>query len=167
MSRQVSSTLEGLASAIDHLELPVDSGVLTDTFTLADRLNAKLLAAVGEHDTAELWRNDGATSMIAWRLFCDAGIHRVITDGRSSILDYGTTTRTVPANLFNALVIRDRHCRFPGCDRPPEWTETHHPDGSPTADPPPSTTSPSSAPATTTSSTHPAGTKLLPDATSS
>jgi hypothetical protein len=132
--------------------------VLTDAFTLADRLNAKLLAAVGEHDTAELWRNDGATSMIAWRLFCDAGIHRVITDGRSSILDYGTTTRTVPANLFNALVIRDRHCRFPGCDRPPEWTETHHPDGSPTADPPPSTTSPSSAPATTTSSTHPAGT---------
>jgi Domain of unknown function (DUF222) len=60
------------------------------------------------------------------RLVCDAGVHRVITDGRSSILDYGTTTRTVPANLFNALVIRDRHCRFPGCDRPPEWTEAHH-----------------------------------------
>jgi hypothetical protein len=31
-----------------------------------DRLNAKLLAAVGEHDAAELWRNDGATSMTAW-----------------------------------------------------------------------------------------------------
>jgi hypothetical protein len=60
------------------------------------------------------------------RLFCDAGVHRVITNGRSSILDYGTTTRTVPANLFNALVIRDRHCRFPGCDRPPEWCEAHH-----------------------------------------
>jgi hypothetical protein len=41
-------------------------------------------------------------------------------------LDYGTTTRTVPAPLFNALVIRDRHCRYPGCDRPPEWTEAHH-----------------------------------------
>jgi hypothetical protein len=71
------------------------------------------------------------------RLVCDAGIHRVITNGRSSILDYGTTTRTVPAPLFNALVIRDRHCRFPGCDRPPDWTETHHVrwvlDGGPTA----------------------------------
>ena len=31
-----------------------------------DRLNAKLLAAVGEHDAAEVWRNDGATSMTTW-----------------------------------------------------------------------------------------------------
>jgi hypothetical protein len=66
---------------------------------------------------------DGTTVQ---RLFCDAGVHRVFVAGRSSILDYGTTTRTVPANLFNALVIRDRHCRFPGCDRPPEWCEAHH-----------------------------------------
>jgi hypothetical protein len=334
MSGQVSSILEGLARAVDDLDLPVDSGVLTEAFALVDRLNAKLLAAVGEHEAVELWRNDGATSMTAWlrhhtgrsgrdaarcartarrlrqlpvtaaayrdgvlsggqvqaivanlkdrtadlfadheaqlvpelaalsvtdtavamqdwarradavagddpdktlperslhlsrildgrrelsgsfdpeggdviatalrlaatgdfdgeparsptqrrgdalvdvcrwyldhqqtrrgvrhrphlnviatlddlqhrgqgrlidgtildatsvqRLICDTGIHRVITNGRSSILDYGTTTRTVPAPLFNALVIRDRHCRFPGCDRPPEWTEAHH-----------------------------------------
>jgi hypothetical protein len=66
---------------------------------------------------------DGATLQ---RLVCDTGVHRVITNGRSSILDYGTTTRTVPAPLFNALVIRDRHCRYPGCDRPADWTEAHH-----------------------------------------
>jgi hypothetical protein len=66
MSRQVSSTLEGLAAAIDDLALPVDSGVLTEAFALADRLNAKLLAAVGEHDAAELWREDGSTSMTGW-----------------------------------------------------------------------------------------------------
>jgi hypothetical protein len=41
-------------------------------------------------------------------------------------LDYGTTTRNVPSPLYNALVIRDRHCRYPGCDRPPAWTEAHH-----------------------------------------
>jgi hypothetical protein len=334
MSGQVSSILEGLAQAIDDLDLPVDSGVLTEAFALADRFNAKLLAAVGEHDAAEVWRDDGSTSMTAWlrhhtrrsgrdaarcartarrlralpataaayrdgvlssghvqaivanlkdrtaslfadheeqlvpelatlsaadtavamqdwarraeavvgddvdktlpgrslqlsrildgrrelsgsfdpeggdviatalrlaatsdvdgeparspaqrrgdalvdvcrwfldhqqhrrggrhrphlnvvatlddlehrgqgrlidgtildaatlqRLACDAGVHRVITNGRSAILDYGTTTRTVPAPLFNALVIRDRHCRFPGCDRPPQWCEAHH-----------------------------------------
>ncbi len=334
MSGEVSSILEGLSHAIDELDLPIDSLVLTEAFALADRLNAKLLAAVGEHDTCEVWRNDGATSMTAWlrhhtgrsgrdaarcartarrlrvlpvtaaayrdgvlsggqiqavvanledrtvrlfaqhetelipelvtlsvhetatamqdwarradallgddpdkpeperslhlsrildgrrelsgsfdpeggaviatalrlaqtddvagesgrapaqrradalvdvcrrfldhqqqrrggrhrphlniittldvfeqrgrgrlldgsildaatlqRLLCDAGVHRVVTDGRSSVLDYGTTTRTVPANLYNALVVRDRHCRIPGCDRPPDWCEAHH-----------------------------------------
>ncbi len=344
MSRQLNGILEPLAEAIDHLELPIDNVVLTEAFALFDRLNAKLLAVVGEHDAAELWRNDGATSMTAWlrhrtrksgrdaaacartarrlrelpvtaaayrdgvlsgghvqaivtnlndrtvdlfthheselvpelarlsvgetatamqswarhadavlgdkdkpqparslhlsrildgrrelsgsfdpeggtviatalrlaatrdidgeparspaqrrgdalvdvcrwfldhqqdrrggrhrphlnvvttiddlerrgqgrlldgsildgttvqRLFCDAGVHRVFVTGRSSILDYGTTTRTVPANLFNALVIRDQQCRFPGCDRPPEWCEAHHVrwvlDGGPTS----------------------------------
>jgi hypothetical protein len=54
MSGQVSRTLEGLAQAVEVLELPIDSHVLTEAFSLADRLNAKLLAAVGEHDTAEL-----------------------------------------------------------------------------------------------------------------
>jgi Phage integrase family/Domain of unknown function (DUF222) len=66
VSGQVSTTLERLAHAIDRLDLPVDSAMLTEAFALADRLNAKLLVAVGEHDAAELWRNDGATSMTAW-----------------------------------------------------------------------------------------------------
>ncbi|MGH9190847.1 MAG: DUF222 domain-containing protein, partial [Acidimicrobiales bacterium] len=331
MSGQVSHTIQPLAAAIDDLNLPVDGPILAEAFALADRLNAKLVAAAGEHDIAETWRTDGATSMTAWlrhharrsardatactktarrlrelpvtaagyrdgvlsggqvqaivanlndrtiglfahhetdlvstfgslsvretatamqswarhaqalldndpdqpqperslhlsrildgrrelsgsfdpeggsvidttlrlaatpdaegeparspaqrradalvdvcrwfldhqqerrggrhrphlnviatlgdlerrgqgrlldgtildgttvqRLFCDAGLHRVFVAGRSSILDYGTTTRTVPANLYNALVIRDQHCRFPGCDRPPEWCE--------------------------------------------
>ncbi|HEV7759308.1 MAG TPA: DUF222 domain-containing protein, partial [Acidimicrobiales bacterium] len=68
-------------------------------------------------------RVDGATIQ---RLACDAGYHRVVTQGRSSILDYGTTRRNIPVNLFNALVVRDRGCRFPGCDRPPHWCEAHH-----------------------------------------
>src|SRR4029453_1720426 len=66
MSGQVSRTLEGLAQAIDDLDLPTDSGVLSEAFALVDRLNAKLLVAGGEHDAVELWRNDGSTSMTAW-----------------------------------------------------------------------------------------------------
>ena len=60
------------------------------------------------------------------RVLCDATIHRVVTRGRSTILDYGRATRTIPAPVFNALVIRDRHCRWPGCDRPPSWCDGHH-----------------------------------------
>ena len=47
MSGQVSSTLQPLADAVDDRDLRVDNAVLTEAFALADRLNAKLLAAVG------------------------------------------------------------------------------------------------------------------------
>jgi hypothetical protein len=60
------------------------------------------------------------------RILCDCGVHRVVTDGASTILDDGRTTQTIPAPLFNALVVRDRHCRWPGCDRQPSWCEGHH-----------------------------------------
>ncbi|HEX7169038.1 MAG TPA: DUF222 domain-containing protein [Acidimicrobiales bacterium] len=60
------------------------------------------------------------------RLLCDSAVHRVVMAGGSAILDYGTSTRTIPVHLWNAIVIRDRHCRFPGCDRPPHWCEGHH-----------------------------------------
>lgn len=76
---------------------------------------------------------DGATLR---RLACDANVHRVITDGRSSILDYGRATRTIPPAVYTSLVLRDVGCRFPGCDRPAEWTDGHHiwhwEDGGPT-----------------------------------
>jgi hypothetical protein len=60
------------------------------------------------------------------RLLCDAGVHRVVTAGASAILDYGHTHRTVPTTLWSAVVLRDTHCRFPGCDRRSSWCEAHH-----------------------------------------
>ena len=60
------------------------------------------------------------------RIACDAAIHRLLTRGRSTIIDYGTATRTIPAPLWQALVARDRSCRWPGCDRRPAWCEGHH-----------------------------------------
>lgn len=59
-------------------------------------------------------------------LLCDSVLHRLVMSGRSAVLDYGTATRTIPAPLWNALVVRDEHCRFPGCDRPSSWCEGHH-----------------------------------------
>ena len=70
------------------------------------------------------------------RVLCDCGVHRVVTKGRSTILDYGTRTQTIPAPLFNSLVVWDGHCRWPGCDRPASWCDGHHvwhwEDGGPT-----------------------------------
>lgn len=70
------------------------------------------------------------------RLACDAGVIRIITMGPSQILDVGRTTRTVSGPTRRALLIRDRGCRFDGCDRPAPWCDAHHvihwADGGPT-----------------------------------
>jgi hypothetical protein len=59
-------------------------------------------------------------------MVCDSIIHRFVTDDTSVILDYGVGHETVPMALFNAVLIRDRGCRYPGCDRPPRWCDAHH-----------------------------------------
>jgi Domain of unknown function (DUF222)/HNH endonuclease len=41
-------------------------------------------------------------------------------------LEVGRTRRVVSAAQRAALVVRDRGCVFPGCDRPPGWCEAHH-----------------------------------------
>ena len=62
----------------------------------------------------------------ARRIACDAAVSRVITRGRSEPLEVGRRTPVVPAGLRRAVVVRDRHCRFPGCDRPQGWCDAHH-----------------------------------------
>ena len=72
----------------------------------------------------------------ARRLACDAIVSRVITSGRSEPLEAGRSTRVVPPSMRRALVVRDRGCAFPVCDRPPSWCDAHHvrhwADGGPT-----------------------------------
>ena len=67
---------------------------------------------------------------------CDASVSRVVLGPRSEPLDVGRTP-VVLAPMRRAVVVRDRECRFPGCDRPPPWCDAHHvvhwADGGPTA----------------------------------
>ena len=41
-------------------------------------------------------------------------------------LDIGTITDAIPVHLRRAVTVRDRHCRFPGCDQPPAACQPHH-----------------------------------------
>jgi hypothetical protein len=60
------------------------------------------------------------------RLACDCAVGRVIMNGKSEVLDLGRHTRLVTKAQRCALVHRDRHCAFPGCERPPRWCDAHH-----------------------------------------
>jgi len=41
-------------------------------------------------------------------------------------LDVGRPTEVVPPHLRRAIITRDRHCAFPGCDQPPAGCQVHH-----------------------------------------
>jgi len=60
------------------------------------------------------------------RIACDCAMTRVLLDGRSEPINVGRCTRTFPPAMMRALAVRDQHCRFPGCDRPPAWCDGHH-----------------------------------------
>ncbi|MEY2473675.1 MAG: hypothetical protein QOK28_3004 [Actinomycetota bacterium] len=65
------------------------------------------------------------TGEAARRLACDAGIHRIVVNGVSEILDVGRKTRTW--NFAQRRVIRARHgfrCAAEGCNR--RITQIHH-----------------------------------------
>jgi hypothetical protein len=41
-------------------------------------------------------------------------------------LDTGKATDTIPAHLRRLVILRDRHCRWPGCYQPPARCHPHH-----------------------------------------
>jgi Domain of unknown function (DUF222)/HNH endonuclease len=86
---------------------------------------------------AEFDRTGPVTGTIARRIACDASIMRVVMSGRSEPLDVGRRTPVIPPSMRRAVIVRDRRCRFPGCDRPHTWCDAHHvqhwADGGPTA----------------------------------
>jgi hypothetical protein len=71
------------------------------------------------------------------RLACDAGLVPAVLSGAGQVLDVGRQRRRFTGPLRRALVLRDRGCAFPSCDRPPQWTDGHHvvhwADGGPTS----------------------------------
>ena len=60
------------------------------------------------------------------RLSCDANLTRVVFGPDSQPLDVGRTKRLVTPALRIAVMARDLHCVFPGCDRASSWCDVHH-----------------------------------------
>ncbi|MFT4030739.1 MAG: DUF222 domain-containing protein [Protaetiibacter sp.] len=62
----------------------------------------------------------------AERHICVVGAQRLIFDAEKRPLDLGRTSRLFTRKQRIALHARDGGCMFPGCERPPSWTEAHH-----------------------------------------
>jgi hypothetical protein len=60
------------------------------------------------------------------RLACAGGVLAIILDGAGQVLDAGRRSRLFTRAQRRMLAVRDGGCMWPGCDRPPSWTEAHH-----------------------------------------
>jgi hypothetical protein len=60
------------------------------------------------------------------RLACDAELIPAVLNSHGEPLDVGRAMRLVSVAIWIALVLRDQHCAFPGCDRPPIMCHAHH-----------------------------------------
>ena len=60
------------------------------------------------------------------RLACDAEIIPAVLGTHGEVLDVGRLHRLVTPPIWTALTLRDRHCTFPACTRPPLMCHAHH-----------------------------------------
>lgn len=77
-----------------------------------------------------LARIEGQTEPVsihtAHRHGCSSGVIPVVIDPRGDVVALGREARLFTRRQRIALAARDGGCRFPGCERPPSWTEAHH-----------------------------------------
>ena len=62
------------------------------------------------------------------RLACDATITKILLDDKLVPVAVGHMKRVLSKRERKALNARDRHCRYPGCERPASQCQGHHVD---------------------------------------
>jgi hypothetical protein len=117
--------LDALVDACRRLQT---AGVLPESHGASPRMNLVMGLDDLRHATGFATTDTGEdlSCETARRLACDAEVLPVVLGKDSAVLDVGRMTRLVTAAIWYALVVRDRHCRFPGCTRPPVMCHAHH-----------------------------------------
>jgi hypothetical protein len=108
----------------------LDTGVIPDRGSQRTHLQVTtsletLLGRIGA-PAAELNLSLPISSKCVERLACDCNVTRILLDADSMVIDVGRSERLIKGARRTALNVRDRHCRWPGCDRPASWSESHH-----------------------------------------
>jgi hypothetical protein len=120
---------------IDLARRQLDSGTLPETGGQKPHITVLVemttLAKEPGAPAAEMeWSQTPIPAETARRIACDCAVTPVVHG------EHYATSRVVPGAMRRALAARDKHCRFPGCDMPPAWTDAHHiqhwADGGPT-----------------------------------
>jgi Domain of unknown function (DUF222) len=89
------------------------------------RASLDTLAGTAGAPAGELEGGGTVPAETVQRYACDSAITRITGPGELE-QERAQASRTIPPSTRRALESRDRHCVFPGCDRPPTWCDGHH-----------------------------------------
>jgi hypothetical protein len=119
--RRADALTEVCRLALNTEQLPDNGGDRPQIVVTVDLDTITRQLAAGTLDTGQALSPEAVR-----RLACDAAILPAVLDGAGQVLDLGRQRRLFTGPLRRALVLRDRGCAFPGCDRPPRWADGHH-----------------------------------------
>ncbi len=120
-ARRADALVDVCQLALRTGQLPANGGQPAQVVVTIDLDALQREVAVGQLDTGTL-----LTPAATRRLACDAGILPALLDGASVPIDVGRARRPFTGAIRTAVLLRDGGCAFPGCDRPPRWTDIHH-----------------------------------------
>ncbi|WP_248784763.1 HNH endonuclease signature motif containing protein [Allokutzneria albata] len=119
--RLADAFIEAMTTAMSAKDLRINGGMRTQLIVTMD---FDVLAA--KAGCGQTQNGDPISARLMRQAACDAGIIPVVLGGDSELLDYERERRLASPAQRRALAIWDKGCAFPGCDRPPAWTEAHH-----------------------------------------
>jgi Domain of unknown function (DUF222)/HNH endonuclease len=111
----VDTDTDSVTVTVTVTDTDTDSVTVTDTDSdsASDHRGMAIpVAIVAAPGTGDVYLSPEATR----RLACDCGLVEATVDPAGQPLSVGRKTRTIPAAIKRALLLRDRTCRFPGCD---------------------------------------------------
>ena len=120
-ARRADALIEVCRLALRTGELPATGGQPAQVTVTIDLKALQRDVAIGQLDTGAL-----LTPEATRRIACDAHILPAILNGASVPIDIGRVRRPFTGAARTAVLLRDGGCAFPGCDRPPRWTDVHH-----------------------------------------
>lgn len=114
--RRAESLVEVCRRVLTQGELPDSGGERPQVV-----VTVPLRTLIDGTGTATLGDGTPITATEARRIACDARIVPAVLGGSGEVLDLGRGRRLFTGAARRALILRDRGCAFPGCDRPPGW----------------------------------------------
>jgi len=120
-ARFLDALVEGCRRLMGADLLPNSHGLAPRLNLTMDYDNLRNGVGIGTLDTGER-----LSASAVRRLACDCQVLPMVLGSDSEILDVGRAQRLVTPVIWSALVVRDRHCAFPGCRRPPIACDAHH-----------------------------------------